>query len=183
MPTQCPVRHSPAPLQRSFGAQKMMEDDARVMTRMLREQGVDERAQRSHSWKRGAPASAEEAGAKRAAPAVAVMTNKEVQAQQMRARELADMALSNIQALASAAHTFGAAAQAASKGAALASLDDVNQDLQGGIDSLCAYAPIVVRLSSVLLDKLSHVQAAHKRTVDAKAKEALGKAVAAMQED
>ena len=101
----------------------MMEQDARVMTMMLveqREQGVDERAQRSHSRKRGAPASAEEAGAKRAAPAVAVMTNKEVQAQQMRARELADMALSNIQALASAAHTFGAAAQAASKGAALA---------------------------------------------------------------
>jgi hypothetical protein len=163
----------------------MMEQDARVMTMMLveqREQGVDERAQRSHSRKRGAPASAE-AGAKRAAPAVAIMTNKEVQAQQIRARELADMALSNIQALASAAHTFGAAAQAASKGAALASLDDVNQDLQGGIDSLCAYAPIVVRLSSVLLDKLSHVQAAHKRTVDAKAKEALGKAVAAMQED
>ena len=91
----------------------MMEDDARVMTRMLREQGVDELAQRSHSRKRGVPASAEEAGAKRAAPAVAVMTNKEVQAQQMRARELADMALSNIQALASAAHTFGAAAQAA----------------------------------------------------------------------
>ena len=57
----------------------MMEDDARVMTRMLREQGVDERAQRSHSRKRGAPASAE-AGAKRAAPAVAIMTNKEVQA-------------------------------------------------------------------------------------------------------
>ncbi len=100
----------------------MMEQDARVMTMMLveqREQGVDERAQRSHSRKRGAPASAE-AGAKRAAPAVAIMTNKEVQAQQIRARELADMALSNIQALASAAHTFGAAAQAASKGAALA---------------------------------------------------------------
>ena len=143
-----------------------MEQDARVMKRMLEEQRKQVvHAQRVSSRKRSAPTGSEGPCAKRVASEVEVtsMTNKEMQEQEIRARELAEMALSNMQTLASAAHTFSAAAQAASNGAALACLSDVNQDLQRSVDAVCAYAPIVARLASVMLEKLSHVQAEHKK--------------------